>query len=430
MKWFIRWAAVFGLLSIAAPALAGEWFSSGLYRHIRLARLFAVQAQDPPPAKKFFVFDGHLHGTSALYRRGGDLGDLDSDPQFSLPLAEKGGLGAAFFNTSVDEFYEVNHIAVKEVLGQIDHFYRQIALYPDRIGVATSGDQVRALQQQGKIAAILAIEGAIAIESDLAVLRMLHRLGLREMNLVHNLENNIGDVMHTSKNGGKGSGLTAYGRALVAEMNRLGILIDLSHAAEQTIWDVMEASKQPVVTTHSAARALVKAPANWSDEMIRALASKGGVLCVPFLPQQVSQEFQDKWHRGRARGSGLMGNEPLIYTGDITRIYDFIEERRRRGESQRGRTSQERRQDIPPLAALIAHIDHIAKLVGPDYVGISSDWGGYPINVQRIENAGEYQNIAQALLQKGYSEKDVAKITGGNMLRVFDQVVRTAAASQ
>jgi len=378
-----------------------------------------VQAQGSQDAK-FWTFDGHLHPTSSAAGRGGDIGD-GLDPQFSLSLAEQGGLGAGFFNTSVDEFYEANHLAVKEVVRQFDHFYRQIGMYPDQIGVATNGDEVRALRSQNKLAAILSIEGAIAIESDLGVLRMLHRLGLREMNLVHNLANNIGDVMYTT---GKGSGLTDYGRELVTEMNRLGIVIDLSHTSEQTIMDVIDASTQPVTTTHSGARALVDRPGNWSDEMIRALAAKGGVICTAFLPQQVSQEYDRKWHGGRQRGSGIMGLEPLVYRGDPTKIYDFIAERRGGGGS--GRMASERHQDIPPLSYLIDTIDHIVRLVGADHVGISSDWGGYPVNILDIEGAGEYQNIAQALLQRGYSREDVAKIMGENLLRVFDEVVSTA----
>ena len=248
-------------------------------------------------------------------------------PALRSPWLKRGDWGLLFFNTSIDEFFEANHLAVKEALRQFDHFYRQIAMFPDQVGVARNAADVRALRRERKLAAVMAIEGALAIESDLGVLRMLHRLGLREMNLVHNLENNIGDVMYTTKNQGKGSGLTAYGRELVAEMNRLGILIDLSHAAEQTIWDVMAASTQPVATTHSGARALVDRPGNWSDDMIRALADKRGVISVAFLPQQVSREYDAKWHGGRQRGSGIMGLEPLVYRGDPTKIYDFIAER-------------------------------------------------------------------------------------------------------
>ena len=340
---------------------------------------------------------------------------------FLSPWLSKVDWGGDFFNTSVDEFYEANHLAVKEVIRQFDYFYRQIGMYPDQIGIATTGDEARALRSQDKIAAVLAVEGAIAIESDLGVLRMLHRLGLREMNLVHNLANNIGDVMYTT---GRGSGLTAYGRELVAEMNRLGIVIDLSHTADQTIMDVIDASTQPVTTTHSGARALVDRPGNWSDEMIQALAAKRGVICTAFLPQQVSSEYDRKWHGGRQRGSGIMGLEPLVYRGDPAKIYDFIAERRGGGGS--GRMASERRQDIPPLSYLIDTIDHIVRLVGADHVGISSDWGGYPVNIRGIESAGEYQNIAQALLQRGYAREDVAKIMGENLLRVFDEVVSTA----
>jgi len=190
----------------------------------------------------------------------------------------------------------------------------------------------------------------------------------------------------------------------------------------------MEVSTQPVTTTHSAARALMYSPTlpNWSDEMIRKLATMRGVICVPFLPMAVNQEYQDKWHAGRPRGSGLMGLEPLVYRGDPTKIYEFIEERGQRGQSNRGRMAEERRKSLPPLSDYIDHIDYIARLVGADSVAVSSDWGGYPVNIKGIENAGEYQNIAQALLKRGYSDEDVAKIMGENLLRVFDEVVRTA----
>jgi len=393
-------------------------FSSGLQ---------AVYAQDSANAK-FWVFDGHMHPTSSVYRRGGTLGEPNADPRFTLPLAEKGGLGAAFVNTSIDEFLEANHIAVKEVLRQFDHFYRELAKYPDQIAVATDADQVRALREEGRIAAILSVEGALAIESDLGVLRMLHRLGLREMNLVHLLGNNIGDVMHSSENGGKGYGLTEFGRELVAEMNRLGIVIDLSHTAEQTVLDVMEVSTQPVTTTHSGVRTLMYSPTlpNWSDEMIRKLAGTNGVICVPFLPMIVDQEYQDKFHRGRPRGSGLVGLDPLVYRGDPSTIYDFIREKRSGGESGRSRMTEERGRSLPALSVHIDHIDYIVQLVGVDHVGISTDWGGYPVNVRGMENAGDYQNVAQALLDRGYSRQDVAKVMGENLLRVFDEVVSTA----
>ena len=370
---------------------------------------------------KFWVFDGHMHPISSVYRRGGTIGETNADPRFTLPLAQQGGLGAAFFNTSIDEFYEVNHLAVKDALRQIDRFYREIAKYPDQVGVATNAEEVRALRREGKIAGILAIEGALAIESDLGVLRMFHRLGLREMNLVHLLANNIGDVGFSRTHDGKGSGLTDYGRELVAEMNRLGILIDLSHAGEQTILDVMEVSTQPVSTTHSGTRAL---GSGWSDEMIQTLAEMNGVICVPAMPQLATRRTATPTRP--PRGSRLMGMEPLLYTGDPTKIYEFIDERSRASESRRGGSIEERRRNLRPLSLMMDHIDYIVKLVGVDSVGFSTDFGGFPVNLKGMEDASEYQNIAQALLNRGYSREDVAKIMGENLLRLFDEVVSTA----
>ncbi|MEC4671934.1 MAG: membrane dipeptidase [Nitrospirota bacterium] len=383
------------------------------------AFLEPVYAQDS--GEPFWVFDGHMHPTSSTYHRGGTIGEANADPRFTLPLAEQGGLGAAFVNTGIDEFYEANHLAVKDALRQFDHFYRELAKYPDRIGVATNGDQIRALRGEGKIAAILSIEGALAIESDLGVLRMYHRLGLREMNLVHLLGNNIGDVGFSQENNGKGYGLTDYGRQVVAEMNRLGILIDLSHTGEQTVLDVMAVSTQPVSTTHSGVRAL---GGGWSDEMIQTLARMNGVICVSARAQVAAPRTDTR--RRPPRGSRLMGMEPLLYTGDPTKIYEFIDERSRAGEVRRAATIEERLRNMGPLSILIDKIDYIVRLVGVDHVGFSTDFGGFPTNIQEMENAGEYQNIAQALLQRGYSRKDVAKIMGENVLRVFDEVVRTA----
>ena len=370
---------------------------------------------------KFWVFDAHMHPISSVYRRGGTIGTPNADPRFTLFLAEKGGLGAAFFNTSIDEFYEVNYLAVKDALKQIDRFYSEIAKYPDQVGVATNLAEVQSLRRQGKIAAILAIEGALAIESDLGVLRMFHRLGLREMNLVHLLGNNIGDVGFSEENNGKGYGLTDYGRQVVAEMNRLGILIDLSHAGEQTILDVMAVSTQPVSTTHSGVRAL---GGGWSDEMIQTLARMNGVICVSARAQVAPPRTERR--RRPPRGSRLMGMEPLLYKGDPTKIYEFIEERSKASEVRRAATIEERLRNMGPLSILIDRIDYIVRLVGVDHVGFSTDFGGFPTNIKEMENAGEYQNIAQALLQRGYSREDVAKIMGENMLRLFDEVVSTA----
>ena len=190
----------------------------------------------------------------------------------------------------------------------------------------------------------------------------------------------------------------------------------------------MEVSTQPVTTTHSGVSALMSSPTlpNWSDEMIRKLAQTNGVICVPFLPMIVDQEYQDKFHRGRPRGSGLVGLEPLVYRGEPAAIYDFIREKRGGGESGRSRMAEERAKSLPPISKVIDHIDYIVRLVGVDHVGISTDWGGYPVNVRGMENAGEYQNVAQALLSRGYSRQDVAKVMGENLLQVFDEVVGTA----
>ena len=377
--------------------------------------------------KKFFVFDAHMHPLVGAYRGGWNIGD-SNDPQFSISLAQQGGLGAVFSNTSVDEFYSVNHIAVKEVLRQFDHANHQVALYPDQIGIARDAEEVRALQRDGKLAIILSISGGSALESDLAALRMLHQLGLRLISPMHFFKNSIGDIAISKENNGKGSGLTPFGHELVAEMNRLGIVIDLAHASEQTSRDIIEASAQPVINSHVAAEALVDAPLNWNDEMFQLLASEGGLIGIPFIPQVISPEFHEKYPPRRTANpsSRITETDPMEYTGDPAKIYDFIAERTQRSGSARAERARRQRADLPDLSEYIKHIDHVVNLVGVDHVCISTDWGATVVSAKGIENAAEFQNVAQALLESGYSEEDVAKIMGENLLRVFDEVIKTA----
>ena len=380
-----------------------------------------------PEIQKFFVFDAHMHPMANAYRGGWNVGD-PNDPQFSLSMARQGGLGAVFANTSVDEFYSVNHIAVKEVLRQFDHMYRQVVLYPDQLGIARDADQVRALQEQGKLAIILSISGGSALESDLAALRMLHELGLRLISPMHFFKNSIGDIAISKENNGKGGGLTPFGYELVAEMNRLGIVIDLAHASEQTSRDIIEASTQPVINSHVAVEALVDAPLNWNDELIRFLGQEGGLIGIPFIPQVISAAYHEKWPPRRTANpsSRVTETDPMEYMGDPAKIYDFIEEKTQGSGSGRLERARRQRADLPPLSEYVKHIDHVVNLVGIDHVCISTDWGATITSAKGIENAAEFQNVAQALLDAGYSQEDVAKIMGENLLRVFDEVVKTA----
>jgi len=318
-----------------------------------------------PEIQKFFVFDAHMHPMANAYRGGWNVGD-PNDPQFSLSMARQGGLGAVFANTSVDEFYSVNHIAVKEVLRQFDHMYRQVVLYPDQLGIARDADQVRALQEQGKLAIILSISGGSALESDLAALRMLHELGLRLISPMHFFKNSIGDIAISKENNGKGGGLTPFGRELVAEMNRLGIVIDLAHASEQTSRDIIAASTQPVINSHVGVEALVDAPLNWNDELIRLLGQEGGLIGVPFIPQVISPAYHEKWPPRRTANpsSRITETDPMEYMGDPAKIYDFIEEKTQGSGSGRLERARRQRADLPPLSEYVKHIDHVVNL-GP-----------------------------------------------------------------
>jgi membrane dipeptidase len=243
------------------------------------------------------------------------------------------------------------------------------------VGLALTANDVRKTKRDGKIAAILAIEGGHAIEDDLVLLRSFYRLGVRMMTLVWN-STNWADASFDEP---KHNGLTDFGQDVVREMNRLGMMIDVSHAADKTVWDTLEVSRDPIIASHSCAQAICDHKRNINDELIKAMADAGGVICVNFYSTFLDQDFKDKSAKG-------LKPEP------------------------------------PPLSKMIDHIDHIASVGGIDSVGLGSDFDGMNPPPIGLEDVSKMPKITEALLERGYSVEDTAKIVGGNFLRLFHQV--------
>src|SRR5215471_5440980 len=317
---------------------------------------------------------------------GFDVGSREHSGQVDIERLKEGGVGGAFFAAYVaGRYVEGNHSA-NRALQMIDSVRHDIvARYPNDFMLATSVKDIEDAHKRGKIAALIGIEGGHAIEDSLRLLRDYYDLGVRYMTLTHTNTNNWADSSGDISNPAvkHHDGLTDFGKDVVREMNRLGMMVDISHVSDKTFWDALAVSRAPIFASHSSARALTNVPRNMTDEMIAALAKKGGVIDVNFNCGFISQRFVDA----------------------------------------------EARKEKPPratLADVVAHIDHIRKIGGIDAIGIGSDFDGIECTPEGLDDVSKFPNLTRALLEKGYTAEDIRKIYGGNFLRVM-RAVETAA---
>jgi membrane dipeptidase len=364
------------------------------------------------------VVDTHADTPQRFLDEGFDIGSTDPNDigHVSLDKARRGNLGAEFFSIWVDPETNQGHFA-KHTFDLIDSVYEQAARHPDRMMMAFSTADIERAHKEHKLAALMGIEGGHSIENDMHLLRDYYRLGVRYMTLSWSNTNEWADssgdindpkVQHHN-------GLTDFGKQVVLEMNRLGMLIDISHVADKTFWDTIATTKAPVIASHSSSRALTNAPRNMTDEMLQAVAKNGGVVQVNFYSGFVDEtyrkamEAQDKDEKAAIQqyvDSLKAQDKPVNYI-EIDRI------------SRQWMAKIPR----PPFKSLIDHVDHIAKVAGVDHVGLGSDFDGVSgATPQGLDSAADLPRITQALLDRGYSAEDIKKILGGNLLRVFRQV--------
>jgi membrane dipeptidase len=366
--------------------------------------------------RKAIVVDTHNDITTMMIDDGYDLG-TSSIGKYHTDLArmKEGGLTAEFFSVYVDKKYAKEGGSARRALDQIDLVYRASERYPDKLLMSTSVADIRRAKKQGKIAALMGIEGGHAIENSLMALRDFYRLGVRYMTLTHN---NTNDWADSSRDEARHNGLTDFGKDVVREMNRLGMLVDVSHVSDKTMSDVLDISTAPIIASHSSARAISNHPRNIPDELLRRIAKNGGVVMVNFYPAFIDQNYLDA---DRAR--------------DV-RLKPQLDELAQRLKDDPKRLAEERKKlfdanPLPPtpLSVLIDHIDHIAKVAGVDHVGIGSDFDGVPSLPVGMEDISKLPNITYELLRRGYKEKDIRKILGENFLRVFAEAERVARSS-
>lgn len=362
------------------------------------------------------VIDTH---SDFIYRSdvdGSSLADEVENAQTTLGKLQQGGVDAQFFSVWAPPQYEDYGFA-RKTLELIDLFYKRMEQYPEHIEIARTVDDIRRIERSGKIAALMGIEGGHMIENRLAVLRSYYRLGVRYMTLTWS---NNTDWADSSGDKEVWGGLADFGREVVKEMNRLGMMVDISHVSDKTFWDVLEVTSAPVIASHSSARALNSQPRNMSDEMIVGLAKNGGVIQINFYAYFLDQEFADKvdaeLENTKSEKQALATrylDDPIHYEQAEWGFYRRVESR----------------VEWPPLSVLVDHIDHVVQLVGPEHAGIGSDFDGVTSLPQGMEHQGKLPNLTEALVAKGYSEQDIKLILGGNLLRVM-AAVEAAASNQ
>jgi len=360
------------------------------------------------------VIDTHDDTTQRLLDPKFDISIHHNDGNIDVPRMKEGGLTGIFFSIWISS-KTLGPQAVQKALDQIDAVRETVRKHPNDLLLATSAADVREAKRQHKIAALMGVEGGHMMGNDLSVLRTFAALGVRYMTLTH-MDNNEWADSSTDKPAH--NGLTDFGKDVVREMNRLGIIVDISHVSDKTFYDALETSKAPVFASHSSCRALCQAPRNMTDDMIRDLAKHGGVIQINYHVGFLSQEFRD-YEKTHPEAEKEIKEEVAKRCGDNEACKIVAGDQVVRDWMAAGK--------LPKVdwMAIVDHIDHAVKIAGVDHVGLGSDFDGavMPIGMQDVTHIPQ---ITDALLKKGYAESDIRKILGENTLRVLSETERVS----
>lgn len=370
-----------------------------------------LSAQDEPArarriSQQAIGIDAHIDTLQRVLIENADIGRRSAKGHVDIPRLKEGGMRAPFFALYVPTYYKGAE-AVRRTLDLRDAMQRVLDAYPLEIELATTASDIERIVASGRIAAFLTVEGGHQIDNDLAVLRTYYQLGIRAMTLTHFRNNDWAD---SSTDSPRHNGLTDFGRQVIREMNRLGMIVDVSHASDKTFYDVLALSTRPVIASHSACRVLSDIPRNLTDDMLRALSKNGGVVGINFgsgfLAQKSAAALKTSISSMAAAAPDLAGKS----------LDDYSREQH---------TKDIRYEPAEPRASiddLVANIDHAVKVAGIDHVGIGTDYDGVSSVPVGLEDVSRMPNLTAALLKRGYSETDIKKILGGNFLRVIREV--------
>ena len=352
------------------------------------------------------VMDTHIDVTPKL-QTDWKFTEEHTTGHIDLPRMRKGGLNALFFSIYMSGSV-TGPKAVNDALERIAAVHKLAQDLPDQVALCTTAEEVRQAHKAGKIAGLMGMEGGHMINNSLAVLRMYARLGVRYLTLTHSINTDWAD---SSGDQPKHNGLTDFGKQVVRELNRLGVMVDVSHVADKTFWDALEVSQAPIIASHSSCRAISGHARNMTDDMIKAMAARGGVIQINYLDSYLDQALFEYGQKAQALRRELMQKYP--------------------GPENAAKRREEMARVFGPAPKaswekIVEHIDHAVKLAGIDHVGLGSDFDGGPMPVG-MEDVTHLPKITEALLRKGYKEEDVRKILGGNTLRLMAEVERVAA---
>ncbi len=376
-----------------------------------------------PNASSFFI-DTHADTTQRMLDQHYDLASPLDGGHVNFEAASQGSLGAEFFSIWVEPKLYEGHYA-RRTLELIDAVHQAAMRHPDKMMMAYSVADIERAHREHKLAALMGIEGGHSIESSLGLLRDYYRLGVRYMTLTWSNSNdwadssgNINDekVKHTE------DGLSEFGKDVVYEMNRLGMMVDISHVADKTFYRTLITSRAPVIASHSSSRVLTNHPRNMTDEMLRALAVNGGVVQVNFYSAFISDEWRKAWEAQKPEREAAE-KAAEAHAKAEGKPWNF-------GMAEAVDKEYAAKIPRPPISALIDHIDHVAKVAGIDHVGIGSDFDGIPSAPEGIDSAADLPKITAELKKRGYSEADCRKIMNGNLLRVFGEVEKVSRRLQ
>lgn len=365
------------------------------------------------------VIDTHADTPQMMLDDGYDLADPHSPYMISIPKMRTGRLGAEFMSIWVDVDWPHDDL-IHRALDLIDVVDEQVARHSDTLEAARTADDVVRIHRQGKIAVLMGLEGGHIIEDDRRALDVFYRLGVRYMTLTHTKNNELGD---SSGDTPKWNGLSPFGREIVQRMNHLGMMVDISHVSDQTFYAAVEASQAPVIASHSSCRALCNAPRDMTDDMIRALAKNGGVMDINFYDGFLDQNFADAYKKIEAPMTAAVKAAREQYSKEGKRL-TYAGEAKIEAKYYAGLP-------IPSYTVIADHIDHAVQVGGVDHVGLGSDFDGVSGLVPHgMEDCSKLPDLVRELARRGYSEEDLNKILGGNVLRVMRAVEETSRRMQ
>ncbi len=379
-----------------------------------------IWAQAQKIHKRAIIIDGHNDIPSPMVDEDFDLGTnsvgkfhKDGDPfHTDLQRFKQSGITGEFFSIYVSGSSLKTGGAMRRAMDLIDATMREVEKYPNQLTACTTAAEIRRAKKQNKVCALMGIEGGYVIENSLYALRNFYRLGIRYMTLTHNVTHDWADAHRDEP---KNNGLSDFGKEVVREMNRLGMLVDISHVSEKTMSDVLDVSTAPIIASHSSARGIANHTRNVPDNILKRVAQNGGVIMINFYPAFLDEKYNAD------------DNERS------TRLKPQIDQLREQYKNDQQSYNEAERKllsanpiNVPSYTRIVDHIDHIKNVAGIDYVGIGSDYDGVPLLPQGMNGMEDLSLVTYEMLKRGYSEQDVRKVLGENFMRAFAQAEKVA----